>query len=89
MCWSHVFRAITPQLKPLSSLNKELAKNLLSDIEEIQWSAVGMKVLTSAHPTIKESKGKIETSKLPTHSDQKHLSDHLLTRCSEWYMNGA
>ena len=39
MCWSHVFRAITPQLKPLSSLNKELAKNLLSDIEEIQWSA--------------------------------------------------
>ena len=39
MCWSLVFRAITPQLKPLSSLNKELAKNLLSDIEEIQWSA--------------------------------------------------
>ena len=39
MCWSHVHRAITPQLKSLRLLNKEVASNLLSDIEEIQWSA--------------------------------------------------
>ena len=39
MCWSHVHRAITPQLKSLRLLNKEVANDLLSDIEEIQWSA--------------------------------------------------
>ena len=38
MCWSHVHRALVPQLKPLNSLDKELGKNLLKDIEEIQWS---------------------------------------------------
>ena len=40
MCWSHVHRAITPQLKSLRLLNKEVASDLLSDIEEIQWSAI-------------------------------------------------
>ena len=39
MCWSHVHRAITPQLKSLRLLNKEVASDLLSDIEEIQWLA--------------------------------------------------
>ena len=40
MCWSHVHRAITPQLKSLRLLNKKVvASDLLSDIEEIQWSA--------------------------------------------------
>ena len=39
MCWSHVHRAIVPQLKHLSILDKNVGKSLLSDIEEIQWSA--------------------------------------------------
>ena len=39
MCWSHVHRAIVPQLRHLSSLSKDTAKALLSDIEDIQWSA--------------------------------------------------
>ena len=39
MCWSHVHRAIVPQLKHLSTLDKNVGKCLLSDIEEIQWSA--------------------------------------------------
>ena len=39
MCWSHVHRAVVPQLRHLSSLSKDTAKALLSDIEDIQWSA--------------------------------------------------
>ena len=39
MCWSHVHRAVVPQLRHLSSISKETGKALLSDIEEIQWSA--------------------------------------------------
>ena len=37
MCWSHVHRAIVPQLKHLSNLDKNVGKSLLTDIEEIQW----------------------------------------------------
>ena len=39
MCWSHVHRALVPQLKHLSTLDKNVAKSVLGDIEEIQWSA--------------------------------------------------
>ena len=38
MCWSHVFRNVTPQLKSIQKINKKLAASLLSDIENLQWS---------------------------------------------------
>ena len=37
MCWSH--RAFTPKLKPVEASNKEVAKVLLNDLEDIQWTA--------------------------------------------------
>ena len=37
MCWSH--RAFTPKLKPVEAANKEVAKALLNDLEDIQWTA--------------------------------------------------
>ena len=37
MCWSH--RAFTQKLKPVEAANKEVAKALLNDLEDIQWTA--------------------------------------------------
>ena len=37
MCWSH--RAFTSKLKPVGAANKEVAKALLNDLEDIQWTA--------------------------------------------------
>ena len=38
MCWSHVHRNITPRLKSIGSIDKNVEKNLLIDLENIQWS---------------------------------------------------
>ena len=38
MCWPHVFRNLTPRLKHMKSLDAYLAKNVLADIEDLQWS---------------------------------------------------
>ena len=38
MCWPHVYRNIVPKLKPISSINKALADQLLLEIENLQWS---------------------------------------------------
>ena len=40
MCWSHVHLAFTPKLKPVEAANKEVAKAVLNDLEEIQWTAI-------------------------------------------------
>ena len=40
MCWSHVHWAFTPKLKPVEAANKEVAKALLNDLEDIQWTAI-------------------------------------------------
>ena len=37
MCWSHVHRNLTPQMKTIKSLDKNVGIQLLSDIEDIQW----------------------------------------------------
>ena len=39
MCWSHVYRAIAPQMKAIGALDKNIEKSLMSGIEDIQWSA--------------------------------------------------
>ena len=38
MCWSHVHRNISPRLKTIGSIDKNVEKNLLIDLENIQWS---------------------------------------------------
>lgn len=39
MCWSHhVHRNITPRLKSIGSIDKNVEKNLLRDLQNIQWS---------------------------------------------------
>jgi hypothetical protein len=40
MCWSHVHRAISPQLKSVGSHDKTLATNILNDIMDLQWSVL-------------------------------------------------
>ena len=40
MCWAHVHRNICPQLKCISAHRKDLAKNILVDIENLQWSVL-------------------------------------------------
>ena len=40
MCWSHIHWAFTPKLKPVEAANKEVAKALLNDLEDIQWTAI-------------------------------------------------
>ena len=34
-----IYRAFTPKLKPVEAANKEVAKALLNDLEDIQWNA--------------------------------------------------
>ena len=38
MCWSHVHRNITPRMKTIGSIDKKVEKDLLIDIQNIQWS---------------------------------------------------
>ena len=38
MCWSHVHRNITPRMKTIGSIDKKVEKDLLIDLENIQWS---------------------------------------------------
>ena len=33
-----IYRAFTPKLKPVEAANKEVAKALLNDLEDIQWT---------------------------------------------------
>ena len=40
MCWPHVYRNNVPRLKHLKSVDKNLAIKVLSDIEDLQWSAL-------------------------------------------------
>ena len=43
MCWPHVYRNITPQLKSVGTFDKEVAKEILHDIEFLQWSVLNEK----------------------------------------------
>ena len=38
MCWPHVYRNVTPRLSQLRKINRNLADDLLTDIEFLQWS---------------------------------------------------
>ena len=38
MCYSHVHRNMTPQMKSVSTLDKGLADRIISNIENLQWS---------------------------------------------------
>ena len=38
MCWSHVHRALVPEIKKVSTFNKDVAKSLTQDIEDLQWA---------------------------------------------------
>ena len=40
MCWSHVHRNIIPQLKCITTHDKNLSANLLKDIVNLQWSVL-------------------------------------------------
>ena len=40
MCWSHVFRNIQAQLRSIGTHDKALAKDILTDIEYLQWSVL-------------------------------------------------
>jgi hypothetical protein len=40
MCWSHTHRAIVPQLKSISTVNKSVSDKILKDIMDIHWSAL-------------------------------------------------
>ena len=40
MCWSHVHRAIVPQLKSIATVNKSVSDKILKDIMDIQWCAL-------------------------------------------------
>ena len=42
MCYPHVYRNVTPQLKGISSYKKEVSNEILSDIEMMQWSAMNI-----------------------------------------------
>ena len=39
MCWPHVYRNVTPRLSQLRKINRNVADDLLTDIEFLQWSA--------------------------------------------------
>ena len=38
MCWSHVHRNIVPKLKTIGSIDKDVEKSIIKDIEDIQWA---------------------------------------------------
>ena len=38
ICWSHVYRNVTPQLRTIQKVKKNLAAAILEDIEFLQWS---------------------------------------------------
>ena len=40
MCWSHVHRNITPQLRSIATFSAELSENILNDIQDLQWSVL-------------------------------------------------
>ena len=37
MCWSHVYRCYSTKLAPIKKVNKDLAKSIDMDIQNIQW----------------------------------------------------
>ena len=43
MCWPHVHRNLTPQLKSISTMDKALATQILLDIDNLQWSVLNEK----------------------------------------------
>ena len=49
MCWSHVHRNITPQLKSVSTHNKSIADSILQDIVDLQWSALNLESFRKAY----------------------------------------
>ena len=54
MCWPHVYRNLTPRLKHMKSLDANLAKNVLADIEDLQWSSLNQKVLLHSYKLLEE-----------------------------------
>ena len=40
MCWPHVYRNLVPQLKCVSTFNKDVGKKILEDVEFLQWSVM-------------------------------------------------
>ena len=54
MCWPHVHRNIVPRLKHLKTIDKNLAANVLSDIEDLQWSALNKRVFLHAYELLEK-----------------------------------
>ena len=38
MCWPHTYRNLVPRMSALKNANKKLQEQLMSDIENLQWS---------------------------------------------------
>ena len=54
MCWPHVYRNLIPRLRHMKSLDANLAKNVLADIEDLQWSALNQKVFLHSYNLMEE-----------------------------------
>ena len=54
MCWPHVYRNVTPKLKHLQSLDKDLAGTILGDIEDLQWSALNQRVFLHVYDLLEQ-----------------------------------
>ena len=67
MCWPHVYRNIQPKIRGMiGSVNKEKAKSLLEDIENLQWSCTSEETFSTAYnlvQTIKALKGRTKPSR--------------------------
>ena len=54
MCQPHVYRNVTPKLKHLQSLDKDLAGTILGDIEDLQWSALNQRVFLHVYDLLEQ-----------------------------------
>ena len=54
MCWSHVYRNITPQLKSIGIHDKELSANILNDIQVLQWSVLNEESFKKVYTLIEQ-----------------------------------
>ena len=55
MCWPYVYRNIQPKIRGMiGSVNKEKAKSLFKDIENLQWSCTSEETFSTAYNLLRE-----------------------------------